>query len=109
MAWCGTVDAGRTWYTALGHEPYLYLLPEFRQHLLGGILTAVGRLEADCRPAPAGGPSGTGEPSPAPAAADASESVASAQLPVTGPAALGAGGLVALLLAVALRRLHARG
>jgi uncharacterized protein len=48
MSWCHDVGAGRAWYTALGHEPYLYALPDFRQHLADGILTAAGRVDADC-------------------------------------------------------------
>jgi uncharacterized protein len=59
MSWCHDVDAGRAWYTALGHEIHVYALPEFREHLLGGILTAAGRLDADCRVVPAGGATDT--------------------------------------------------
>ena len=48
MSWCHDKFAGRVWYTALGHEIYLYFTPEFREHLLKGILTAVGRIPASC-------------------------------------------------------------
>ncbi len=48
MTWCHDKFAGRAWYTALGHEPYLYLLPEFQQHLLNGIFTATRRVAANC-------------------------------------------------------------
>lgn len=48
MSWCHDKFAGRAWYTALGHESYLYSLPDFRQHLLNGILTATRRVEASC-------------------------------------------------------------
>jgi uncharacterized protein len=50
MAWCHDVGAGHAWYTALGHEIVMYEMPEFRQHVLGGILTAAGRVDADCPP-----------------------------------------------------------
>lgn len=48
MSWCVDVGAGRGWYSALGHESYLYRLPDHRQHLLGGILTALQQVDADC-------------------------------------------------------------
>jgi uncharacterized protein len=66
MSWCQEIDAGHAWYTALGHEGYLYRTPDFRAHLLGGILTAAGQLEADCTPRAAQAP-GTGEPAGQPA------------------------------------------
>jgi len=48
MSWCHNNLGGVSWYTALGHEGYLYLLPEFKQHVLNGILTAAKEIEADC-------------------------------------------------------------
>lgn len=48
MAWCHGNLGGRAWYTALGHEIYLYQDPDFLAHLLGGILSVIGRLPADC-------------------------------------------------------------
>ncbi len=48
MAWCHDKFEGRAWYTALGHEPYLYLDSSFRAHLLSGILIAARRLAANC-------------------------------------------------------------
>ncbi|WP_082968771.1 ThuA domain-containing protein [Perlucidibaca aquatica] len=50
MSWCHDNFGGRSWYTALGHDEALYSDPAFRQHLLGGILTATRRIRADCRP-----------------------------------------------------------
>ena len=46
MSWQHRVGDGIAWYTALGHEVNMYLDPSYRQHLLGGILTATrhGRL-----------------------------------------------------------------
>ena len=40
MSWQHRVGDGLAWYTALGHEVNMYLDPAYRQHLLGGILTA---------------------------------------------------------------------
>lgn len=48
LTWCHDKFAGRAWYTAIGHEPYLYHWPEYQQHLLNGILTATRRVEASC-------------------------------------------------------------
>lgn len=48
MSWCHDRLGGRAWYTALGHEIYLYQEPDFRAHLLNGILTAARRVPADC-------------------------------------------------------------
>ena len=49
IAWCHDVaDGGRSWYTALGHTEESYSEPLFRQHLLGGIMTAAGAWPADC-------------------------------------------------------------
>jgi type 1 glutamine amidotransferase len=42
LAWCHQFDGGREWYTALGHQKEHYAEPQFRQHLLGGILWAMG-------------------------------------------------------------------
>ncbi|HXG27237.1 MAG TPA: ThuA domain-containing protein [Nevskiales bacterium] len=48
ISWCHDKFAGRAWYTALGHEPYLYFTPDYQQHLLNGILTAARRVAASC-------------------------------------------------------------
>lgn len=48
MSWCRDVDAGRSWYTAIGHDTALYERDDYREHLLQGILTAAGRVPADC-------------------------------------------------------------
>lgn len=37
LSWSRETDAGRVWYTALGHKIEYYSDPEFLQHLLGGI------------------------------------------------------------------------
>jgi uncharacterized protein len=50
MSWCHDRLGGRAWYTALGHSVSIYSDANFRQHLLNGILTAAGRVSADCAP-----------------------------------------------------------
>jgi type 1 glutamine amidotransferase len=50
MAWCHTKRGSRVFYTALGHEPYLYETPWFLRHILAGIQYASGDIEADCEP-----------------------------------------------------------
>ena len=49
MSWCHDNVGGRAFYTALGHENYLYELDWYRRHLLGGILTATRQVRANCR------------------------------------------------------------
>lgn len=48
VAWCQSIDAGRSWYTALGNEPATYLDTDFLAHLLGGIEAAAGAVVSDC-------------------------------------------------------------
>ncbi|WP_249998122.1 ThuA domain-containing protein [Actinoplanes sp. M2I2] len=50
IAWCKTMDSGRSWYTGLGHTQASYAEANFRTHLLGGIRYAANRAKADCRP-----------------------------------------------------------
>ena len=42
LAWRHQFDGGREWYTALGHKPEHYSDPKLTQHILGGILWAMG-------------------------------------------------------------------
>lgn len=42
IAWCQNIDAGRSWYTAMGHTRESYAEPLFRFHLLGGIQSTAG-------------------------------------------------------------------
>lgn len=42
IAWCQTIAKGRSWYTGGGHTKESFAEPEFRQHLIGGILWAAG-------------------------------------------------------------------
>ena len=39
LVWSGTHGAGRTWSTALGHEPRAYADPVFLAHLRGGLVS----------------------------------------------------------------------
>jgi len=48
IAWCHNYDGGRAWYTGGGHTSESYREPAFLAHLLGGIETAAGAVEADC-------------------------------------------------------------
>ncbi|MFC7359719.1 ThuA domain-containing protein [Nocardioides astragali] len=48
IAWCSNYDGGRSWYTALGHNPEHYSEPLLRKHILGGIQWAAGVAEGDC-------------------------------------------------------------
>lgn len=45
MCWYHQIDAGRAFYTALGHTKESYADPLFQKHLLGGIVYASGVLE----------------------------------------------------------------
>jgi type 1 glutamine amidotransferase len=38
MAWCREYGGGRSFYTALGHTSDAYTDPDFRRHLLGGLV-----------------------------------------------------------------------
>jgi type 1 glutamine amidotransferase len=42
LAWRHEFDGGRAWYSALGHKPEHYSDPKLTQHILGGILWAMG-------------------------------------------------------------------
>ncbi|PXY22039.1 ThuA domain-containing protein [Prauserella flavalba] len=48
ISWCRDVATARVWATAMGHPTAAYSEPEFVQHVLGGVRTAAGVVEADC-------------------------------------------------------------
>ncbi len=52
IAWCRRYGKGRSFYTALGHREEVWRDPKFQDHLLGGILWAMGVLEGDATPRP---------------------------------------------------------
>ena len=49
IAWCHDYDGGRSWYTGGGHTIESYAEPQFLAHLLGGIQTAAGAVDARLR------------------------------------------------------------
>ncbi|WP_156891524.1 ThuA domain-containing protein [Agromyces subbeticus] len=48
IAWCQDFGAGRSWYTGGGHTNASFSDPMFLDHVLGGIQTAAGVVDADC-------------------------------------------------------------
>jgi len=50
IAWCHPVGDGRSFYTALGHDPSLFEDVRYLDHLVGGIEWAAGREPGNCRP-----------------------------------------------------------
>ncbi|MFK7961563.1 MAG: ThuA domain-containing protein [Phycisphaerales bacterium] len=46
IAWCHEYDGGRSFYTGGGHTNEAFAEPDFRRHLLGGILWAASRVDA---------------------------------------------------------------
>jgi len=42
IAWFHEYDGGRSWYTGGGHTSESYSEPDFREHLLGGLLYSIG-------------------------------------------------------------------
>jgi DNA-binding beta-propeller fold protein YncE len=50
LSWIKKHGEGRVFYTALGHEPDMYLDPAFLAHLLAGVQFAAGDLPADTSP-----------------------------------------------------------
>jgi cytochrome c len=47
IAWQQPFEGGRSFYTALGHEPALFSNPDFLKHLLGGLQFAIGEGTLD--------------------------------------------------------------
>ena len=50
ITWCQEVDAGRSWYTGMGHEGSAYAEPVMRDQMRSGLAYAAGLLAADCSP-----------------------------------------------------------
>ncbi|WP_406374932.1 ThuA domain-containing protein [Streptomyces sp. NBC_00647] len=50
LVWCREEGSGRVFYTALGHTSWAYEDPDFRRHLLGGILWAARGASAGSDP-----------------------------------------------------------
>lgn len=49
IAWCQDYDGGRSWYTGMGHTEASFVEPKFLTHVLGGIQTAAGVVDSDCK------------------------------------------------------------
>ncbi len=49
IAWCQDYDGGRSWYTGMGHTEASFTDAKFLDHILGGIQTAAGVVDADCK------------------------------------------------------------
>ncbi|WP_246850470.1 ThuA domain-containing protein [Nocardioides xinjiangensis] len=49
IAWCQDYDGGRSWYTGMGHTEASFVDPTFLEHILGGIQTAAGVVDSDCK------------------------------------------------------------
>ncbi|GAA5078050.1 type 1 glutamine amidotransferase [Thermocatellispora tengchongensis] len=56
ITWCQQIDAGRSWYTAMGHEGTAYEEAYMRAQMKNGLAYAAGLLAADCRPPATGDP-----------------------------------------------------
>ncbi|SEM07903.1 Type 1 glutamine amidotransferase (GATase1) [Blastococcus sp. DSM 46786] len=50
ITWCQEIDAGRSWYTAMGHEGTAYAEPVMLQQMRHGLAYAAGVVAADCSP-----------------------------------------------------------
>ncbi|WP_109509787.1 LamG-like jellyroll fold domain-containing protein [Nocardioides speluncae] len=50
ITWCQEIDAGRSWYSAMGHEGTAYSEPVIRTQMRNGLAYASGLLPADCSP-----------------------------------------------------------
>ncbi|MFD2023937.1 ThuA domain-containing protein [Promicromonospora aerolata] len=49
VSWCRDYDGGRSFYTGMGGTSESYTEPEFRDHLLGGLLWSTGMVRGDCQ------------------------------------------------------------
>ncbi len=50
MSWCKDFGKGKVFYTSLGHNEYVWEMPEYQQHILGGIKWALGLEKGDATP-----------------------------------------------------------
>lgn len=49
IAWCQDYDGGRSWYTGMGHTDASFTDTKFLGHILGGLQTAAGVVDSDCK------------------------------------------------------------
>jgi type 1 glutamine amidotransferase len=54
VSWIRTYGRGRVFYTSIGHMPETFMTPGLVGHILAGVQYAIGDLEADATPNPAG-------------------------------------------------------
>ncbi|WP_275001473.1 LamG-like jellyroll fold domain-containing protein [Promicromonospora iranensis] len=50
ITWCQEIDAGRSWYTGMGHEGSAYAEAPIRTQMKNGLAYSAGLLPADCSP-----------------------------------------------------------
>lgn len=50
ITWCQEIDAGRSWFSAMGHEGTAYSEPFIRTQMKNGLAYSAGLLPADCSP-----------------------------------------------------------
>jgi type 1 glutamine amidotransferase len=50
VSWCKEFGRGKVFYTSLGHNEYVWEMPEYQKHILGGIKWALGLEKGDATP-----------------------------------------------------------
>ena len=50
VSWCKDFGTGKVFYTSLGHNEYVWAMPAYQKHLLGGIKWALGLEKGDGKP-----------------------------------------------------------
>ncbi|GAA3310102.1 hypothetical protein GCM10020295_76290 [Streptomyces cinereospinus] len=50
ISWCRDAEGGSVWATAMGHDTASYSDPLFRDHVVGGVEAAGGKVASDCGP-----------------------------------------------------------
>lgn len=50
VAWCREFGKGKVFYTSLGHNEYVWEMPEYQKHILGGIEWALGLKKGSAEP-----------------------------------------------------------
>ena len=50
ISWCRDFGTGKVFYTSLGHNEFVWEMPDYQTHILGGIRWALGLEKADATP-----------------------------------------------------------
>lgn len=50
VSWCKDFGTGKVFYTSLGHNEYVWQMPAYQKHILGGIKWALGLEKGDATP-----------------------------------------------------------